>query len=239
MTRQDLTGVLALPPVNDVGEVARRLRLLERVLSQEDGLFWFTRVYVRTASSIARALAQGGVPGRRFLERLDVRFVNYYLDVIRNHESGGQRVPRSWEALFERRSHRGVTPIQFALAGLHAHINHDLPIVLVETFGGGEPTRTGAAYRGYLEMNAVLAKVHEAMKRWLFSKRMREADERLGRLDDLVRNWGIAAARESAWTWCERLWRTRRSMVLSNLELDALDRWTGALGHFLLIHVPP
>jgi hypothetical protein len=35
--------------------------------------------------------------------------------------------------LAERRATAGIEPVQFALAGMNAHINHDLPLALVST----------------------------------------------------------------------------------------------------------
>src|SRR5215468_7752824 len=37
-------------------------------------------------------------------------------------------VPLAWRPLTERRDAPGIEPIQFALAGMNAHINHDLPL---------------------------------------------------------------------------------------------------------------
>ena len=41
--------------------------------------------------------------------------------------------PSAWVPLFAQRSRRGVAPLQFALAGMNAHINRDLPVALVTT----------------------------------------------------------------------------------------------------------
>ena len=42
-------------------------------------------------------------------------------------------MPTAWQPLFERRADPGIEPIQFALAGMNAHINHDLPLAVVAT----------------------------------------------------------------------------------------------------------
>jgi hypothetical protein len=42
-------------------------------------------------------------------------------------------VPLAWRPLVERRAVAGIEPVQFALAGMNAHINHDLPVAMVST----------------------------------------------------------------------------------------------------------
>jgi Family of unknown function (DUF5995) len=43
----------------------------------------------------------------------------------------------SWEAMFSRRDQTDIAWIQFALAGMNAHINHDLPLAIVVTCQAG------------------------------------------------------------------------------------------------------
>ncbi len=42
-------------------------------------------------------------------------------------------VPLAWRPLVEQRAAAGIEPIQFALAGMNAHINHHLPLATVNT----------------------------------------------------------------------------------------------------------
>jgi hypothetical protein len=37
----------------------------------------------------------------------------------------------AWRPLVERRALPGIEPVQFALAGMNAHTNHDLPVAMV------------------------------------------------------------------------------------------------------------
>ncbi len=41
--------------------------------------------------------------------------------------------PLAWRPLLEQRAQPGIEPIQFALAGMNAHINHDLPLAVTGT----------------------------------------------------------------------------------------------------------
>jgi len=42
--------------------------------------------------------------------------------------SGASAVPSSWNAMLRARFTAGIDRIQFALAGMNAHINHDLSL---------------------------------------------------------------------------------------------------------------
>ncbi len=68
----------------------------------------------------------------RLNPRLDVIFAGlYFLAVV--DSLGSQSVPSAWSALFEARYRTGIDRIQFALAGMNAHINHDLALALLAT----------------------------------------------------------------------------------------------------------
>ena len=69
-----------------------------------------------------------------FLERLDVVFANLYFDAVEAGHADPRRVPSAWRPLFECRNQSGILPIQFALAGMNAHINRDLPAGIVASF---------------------------------------------------------------------------------------------------------
>ena len=70
----------------------------------------------------------GVFPDRRAAITLDVRFAERYLAVA---EDG--RAPACWRPLLQFRRHPGVRPLQFALAGINAHIGHDLALAVVDT----------------------------------------------------------------------------------------------------------
>jgi hypothetical protein len=60
------------------------------------------------------------------MSQLDVTFAGLYFDAV---EAAGDpaAVPLAWRPLIEERGQPAIEPIQFALAGMNAHINHDLP----------------------------------------------------------------------------------------------------------------
>ena len=93
----------------------------------------FTRLYRAVTEAVDEHARPGSFADVRFTRWLDVVFANLYFRALRAYFLGPKRPPRAWAPLFEARSRRGVAPIQFALAGMNAHINRDLPLALVET----------------------------------------------------------------------------------------------------------
>ena len=68
-----------------------------------------------------------------FLARLDVVFANLFLAALGAAKSDPAKLPRAWAPLVDARTTHGIAPLQFALAGMSAHINRDLPVALVAT----------------------------------------------------------------------------------------------------------
>ena len=66
------------------------------------------------------------------MTQLDVTFANLYFAAA---EAAGNpaAAPLAWRPLIEQRAVAGIEPVQFALAGMNAHINHDLPLAMVST----------------------------------------------------------------------------------------------------------
>ena len=95
-----------------------------------------------------------------WLARLDVIFAGYYFDAVANFLAGAA-VPSAWSALFEARYREGVDRIQFALAGMNAHINHDLALALLATDAAMSlvPAAGSPEFADYQSVNALLNSV--------------------------------------------------------------------------------
>ena len=171
-----------------------------------------------------------------FLVRLDVVFADLYFAAV-DADAARVAVARAWAPLFSARRRPRVAAIQFALAGLNAHINHDLAIALVRTFRdlGTEPERDSPEHRDYLRVNAILERVEERVKERFATGLVGLADEALGRVDDVLAAWSVARARDSAWTHAETLWAIRDLPALRDAFLLTLDRTVGFAGRGLLV----
>ena len=119
-------------PPDPVAEVTHRMQEIRDSLDPHDGVACFNRMYLQVTELIGQNLIEGFFEDDAFVERLDVIFAGLYFQGV---DSVGvdQKPNRSWKPLFDARSNRVVWPIQFALAGMNAHINHDLTLAVITT----------------------------------------------------------------------------------------------------------
>ena len=147
-----------------IDEVVATMRRLDVALPDSDGLKWFNYLYLTvTEAVLADAAAWQDWP---FLQQFDVVFERLYFDAIVHWERDARRTPHAWRPLLRTRHDVKRAPIQFALAVMNAHINHDLPIALntISVPDGRFPSREGARYNDFLRVNDVLARVEASVR---------------------------------------------------------------------------
>jgi hypothetical protein len=224
-----------------IGDVVDIMTALDRELSGRDGLRSFNRLYLRVTLAVRDAVTGTTFGDPAFLERLDIVFANLYFDAV----AAGDRLPRAappaWRPLFECRNRRGILPIQFALAGMNAHINRDLPEGIVATYlaTGGAPAHRGARYDDFRTVNDLLEAVETEIKVEFSTGIVALADAAAGDADDALAMWKVRAAREAAWTHAEVLWALRAAPALRDAFFSRLDRFTGFAGRGLLLPAAP
>jgi hypothetical protein len=228
--------------VTDVSKVAARLREIEASAPRSDGVVCFARLYREVTEGVAVQLDARTFENNGFVEALDLRFADLFFAAHATFARNPRETPRAWLPLFERRARRDIDPIQFAVAGMNAHINRDLPVALVETCGSlGIDLREGSTeHRDYLRVNALLARVESRIKDSYLSgwtKLAARVLHRAGHADDVVAMWDVERARDAAWTNGMALWRLREDPKLSAQFLATLDRMVGLAGKGLL--APP
>src|SRR5258708_33375635 len=128
---QSLLALARSNPDSVTGAVGVMLAI-DDLLPETDGLKWFNWLYLQVTQAVQTKIAQGGFSDPAWLEKLDVEFALLYLKALDSWLST-QAAPGCWRALFECRAHPALARIQFALAGINAHINHDLPLAIVKT----------------------------------------------------------------------------------------------------------
>ena len=185
-------------------------------------------------------LAKSTFADQAFLERLDIVFANLFFTALETHESNPAATPSAWAPLFAARSRRGIAPLQFALAGMNAHINRDLPVALVSTceergveLRGGSPEHSD-----FERVNGLLAQVEARVKASYLTGALAFLDRivhRFDRIDDVIAMWDIRRARDAAWTNAETLWALRADAGLRSEYVAALDRMVGFAGRGLLV----
>jgi hypothetical protein len=233
---QTLRQILEAKPAARITEVIARMKRIVAALPPGDGVRAFTALYLAVTEAVDDAVKPGTFEDARFVRWLDVVFANMYFDALRNALFAAGPVPKAWAPLLEARGRRGVLPLQFALAGMNAHINRDLPVALVRTCEGRqlELRRRSPQQRDFRKINSLLAVVEEQVKTELVTEALRDVDVALGDLDDVLAMWKVERAREAAWAYAETLWALRGAPQLSTQFLRTLDRTVGFAGRGLL-----
>jgi hypothetical protein len=236
MTVED---VLRSPLPARIDGVVERLRAIEAALPERDGVRAFTSLYLAVTEAVDERVRPGTFADPAFTRWLDVVFANLYLRALRAHVLGPKRPPRAWAALFEARSRRGIAPIQFALAGMNAHINRDLPLALVETCGARRlvPLRGSPQHVDFGSIDGLLAETEARVRADLARGLVGWADEALGELDSVVAMWNVRRARAAAWVNAEALWALRDVPLAAGRFAVTLDRLVGLAGRGLVRQV--
>ena len=221
-----------------IADVLTTLGTIDTTCADGDGLKWFNWLYLQVTEAVEQRVAGGGFADPKWLAELDVQFAMLYFNALRSWLSG-QATPECWRVLFTSRDHADIARIQFALAGINAHINHDLPEAIVATCQatGTTPDHGGTNYNDYTVLNSTLDSLIESAKRTLHVRLLGGALPPVSHLEDTVAAWSVSAARESAWINAQSLWLLRATPALAAGFLDTLDGFATVIGKTLLVPV--
>ena len=231
-------------PVKTVADVLARLEAIDAALPPSDGVKWFNKLYLEVTQQVETAVPAEHQAAPGFLAALDVVFAARYFAAF-DAAGSGRQLPagypfHAWKPLFEARFATGVAPVQFALAGMNAHINHDLSIVICEACAarGTEPNDDGPEHTDYQSVNGLIAKVEKKMKAWMMTGLLKELDLAFNPVDDVVAVWNVEKARDAAWIGAEVIWSLRALPAPLRSEYEAMDdRAVGFAGRALLTPV--
>jgi len=236
-----LAQILARPPVQSIEEVIAVMTAIDETLPDNDGVKWFNRLYLRVTLSVEGAVEGATFGDTAFLRTLDVVFANLYFSALQASLSDIRRAPSAWRPLLETRHTSGIARIQFALAGMNAHINRDLPDGIVQSFVllGGDPITDERRERDFDSVNDILERVEGEVKTE-FTQGVVGAIDRLGGpVDDAVAMWKVRAARSAAWTNAQVLWGLRGVPRVRDRFFTKLDSLVGLTGRGLLLPRSP
>ena len=217
-----------------VDEVIRTMEAIGAICSDGDALKWFNWLYLSVTQAVAARVDAGGFQDPAWMATLDVQFAGLYFEALRAGLSG-QTPPRCWKALFDRRNWTALARIQCALAGINAHINHDLPVAIVRT--GTMPVHRDAHYEDYTALNSTLSAQVDSAKTELHVRLLGDLLPPVSQLEDTVAAFSVTAAREAAWNNAEMMWALGAFPRLSARMLDTLDGMTAVIGKTLLVPV--
>jgi hypothetical protein len=229
-----MNATLSCDPVTSVAEAVTQMTAIDRALPPTDGVSAFNRMYLAVTTSVDEAISNGFFTDSAFLKRLDVVFANHYFAALRRAQVG-RDVPQCWGVLWQRRAAIRVAPLQFAFAGMNAHINHDLVLALVETLDElAMSPDDPAVHRDFTRVNELLAALDGQIRRSFEQGLLLRLEQRWGQLEDRVDGWSIAAARAAAWHDACMLWRVRHHEHLRSRYERILDDAVALAGRCLL-----
>jgi len=233
-----MCAAVARPPQN-IPEVMAAMEAIDALTGEADGLKWFNWLYMEVTKAVGRRVTGGGFHDLAWLAELDVQFARLYFAALGGW-IGGQPTPSCWRALFERRNLTPIARIQFALAGINAHINHDLALAINATCEatGTAPDHGNTQYQDYCAVNGTLDGLVNLAKQRLMVRLLGDALPVINNLEDTIASWNVAAAREAAWVNAEVLWSLRGMPRLWTRYCGTLDGITSVAGKTLLVPVP-
>jgi uncharacterized protein DUF5995 len=234
-----LKEILRDVPVSSIEGVLSVMTAIDAALPDADGLKWFNRLYLQVTRRVREAVGGTAFRDARFMTELDVVFANLYFAAIVAGDVDPSRAPSAWRPLLLARRTPRIARLQFALAGMNAHINRDLPQGIVQVFEtlGGDPTTDQARRQDFDSINALLERVEGEVKGDFSIGLIGAVDDLAGRADDVAAMWKVRLARDAAWTNAQVLWALRATPILRDAFFNRLDGLTGLAGKGLLVPV--
>jgi hypothetical protein len=206
-------------------------------LAAADGLACFNRMYLDVTMQVNSQLGQGFFADPAFMTQLDVTFANLYFAAADAADTPAS-VPLAWRPLVEQRATPGIEPVQFALAGMNAHINHDLPIAVVSTCTAlATAPEADPHFADYQKVDQLLDTAEQSIRQSFESAPELALDRHLSAVANLVASWTISNARDLAWNNCLLLWAVRDDPLARGLLLDSLAASAALASQMLLVAV--
>jgi hypothetical protein len=224
-------------PVTSVTGAIARMAAIDARTPAADGLACFNRMYLQVTQDVNQELARQFFADPDFMTRLDVVFANLYFGAV-DAAAEPATVPLAWRPLIEQRATAGIEPIQFALAGMNAHINHDLPLAVTGTCTAlATSPAAGAHQADYQKVDRLLDAAEQSVRQSFESAPELAVDRHLRAVCNLVACWTISSARDAAWNSSLLLWDVRANPAARELLCDSLAATAALASRLLLVPV--
>jgi Family of unknown function (DUF5995) len=226
------------PPATSLEEVLARMQSIGSVLMPRDGVACFDRMYLEVTEAVRSNIQQGSFADPTWVSRLDVVFANLYFAAVDAMSGPPTAMPPAWQPLMAARANSGIEPIQFALAGMNAHINHDLPLAVVATCTElGTAPADGSHRADYQKVDALLDAAEQSVRESFEPSDVSGIDRHLAAVVNLLADWSITGARDVAWDTAVALWEIRGNRLATDLLVGALGRSVAMASRCLLVAV--
>lgn len=239
----DLLAAVQSTP-QTIADVVSIMQAIDSFCINGDGLKWFNLLYMQVTRAVEARVNANGFTNPAFLNpswmaALDVEFAGYYFRAIQT-SLAGQPTPGCWQALFNRRNQTQLARIQFALAGMNAHINHDLPQAVLTICRSTqiEPQHGTPQYNDFTSLDTTLDGLIHQAEIDMHLRLLGDALPPVSDLDNKIAGWSLSTVREVAWDNAELLWRLADVPPVFTTFLASLDGTTALASEALLIPVP-
>jgi hypothetical protein len=212
-----IQNVDEIPVLERIPEVISRLEEIQKIVTNSfglrDGLGYFNYLYTVITKSVQADLEKdarhGGFQDKAFLSRLDVEFANRYFRAL-DAQGTPAGMPPPWNALIANRSQPHIAPLIFAVVGVSAHVNYDLPFALVETCKDHGGLTDGTRHADYQHVNSIFAQEMKGLRYHFERYFARQLDTSyVSTVENLLSNVVVVLSRNFAWNQAlEDLWPT-------------------------------
>jgi hypothetical protein len=214
-------GAVLQPTIEKLRSVAREA---------DDASGFFAAMYARVTDRVQTAIADGRFDDGERMARFTRTFADWYL----GPRDGSRPRPACWRAADDVSADRKLLIIQHLLLGMNAHINYDLPQVVVELADG--ETSLEQLRPDFDAINDILAETQPDILR------------DLGRVSGWTQlavaggggrvfNFSLSRARAQAWSSAERIHRLDAAARPG--EVAELDRLVSVLALLITRPSPP
>lgn len=228
-----LAAIVQTTP-QSISDVLAAMESIDNLCVQGDGLRWFNWLYMQVTQAVENRVTKGGFNNPAWLSELDVHFATLYFTALHANLTGSL-CPGCWSAMFSVRNQTDIARIQFALAGMNAHINHDLPLAIITTCKstGKVPQHGTPEYDDYTSLNAAMDALINDAKQTLNVRLLGDALPAASHIEDTIAAWNLSAARENAWNTAQNLWQEPPAIALA--QMDVIDGLTAVISRTLLV----
>lgn len=160
----------------------------------------FVTAYLTITREIKGRIQQNWFEDCEWVARYLISFANLYRDALVAYEQGDlEKCPKPWQIAFDTAANGKGLVIQHLLLGVNAHINHDLPLALLEVTI--DPERD-VRYKDHTAVNTGLQHAVGALQSnvaTLYAPVLNLLSWTMGSLDEELAMFSVDKARESAW----------------------------------------
>ncbi len=224
-------------PSAAIEAVISELDAVRAPLPASDGIAVFVDVYRQVTALVAQRVEDGTFQDPAFTEALDVAFAGIFLEVP-HAIAAGTPVATSWAPLVEARASQ-LFPLQFALAGMNAHINHDLAVAVVDTCKQrNRDPLSGSVHDDFNRINEVLGELVRPIRQEFLDKTVVQYGAALSPLADILTNFSMDRARDAAWASALTMWAVRDVPLVPRITEQTLANTVNLVSRQLLTKFP-